>query len=123
VDGALAAVDLHEPPEALHFGVDIADPPPGAPTDPLPPITPDRLFKLLRDPATGAGRGTGATEPAIKTLPLRPGGAIDIDAMANAAIAALGNPARFTSAEFALVMVEGVDLVTFQSAQPTAGQA
>jgi hypothetical protein len=117
VDGAMTSVDIHQPPEGLHFGF---DPGPNS-------LDPAQFFKQLRDPVTGANQG-GAR---IDAIPYRAGNqrVVDIDGFAGlvetAAMPALGaeTPPRpnITAAEFALMMVEGVGLVRFQLDDGTLG--
>ncbi|KQZ05909.1 hypothetical protein ASD21_18160 [Caulobacter sp. Root1455] len=114
--GVIAGLDLHEPPEAMHFGFDIDETAPAA--DPAG-IDLRRLFKNLRNPVTGAAAPVGTQSATIPSpLPWRsPGAALDMSALASSASGALA-PAAFTSAEFALIMVEGVDMVTFGQVAP-----
>lgn len=112
-DGLLGSVDIQQPPEGLHFGVDLYEHPRRA-DGTLPPIVPGDYHKFLRDPVTGADVGQAAD---IHPLPWRSkaGDAIDMNAIAIAAAAKKTEAAPFTSAGFALTMVEGVDSVTFDA--------
>jgi hypothetical protein len=111
MDGVVDEVDIHQPPEGMHFGFDISN----VSTDP------SLFFKKLRDPLTGRDDSNAVVSP----IPYRSGsaarGVVDIDAFAGTlesrALPQLGaaTPPRskITSAEFSLLMVEGVGLVTF----------
>lgn len=106
VDGALDSVDLHEPPEGLHFGFDVPD-------KTHAPIDPAGFFKHLRDPANAGP--TQAKDvpvaPFYRTGPNAGGAVVNIDALACQLARSLS--CTFTAAEFALEMIEGVDLVSF----------
>lgn len=93
VDGTLAKLQLHQPPEGMHFGFDGIHP----------------FHKILRDPDTGAPL---PDEPSIDLVWQPQRDAVDIAGLASAAKEKLRCDI-FTSAEFALVMVVGVDQVTF----------
>jgi hypothetical protein len=93
VDGALAKLQLHQPPEAMHFGFDGSYP----------------FHKILRDPDSGAHL---PDEPGVDLVWQAQRDAVDIAGLAAAAKEKLGCDI-FTSAEFALIMVVGVDQVTF----------
>ena len=90
--GDVKTVALHPKPEDLHFGIDSPDP--GHPT----------LHKKLRN------NRRSETPTVITDLPWRrqPSRTLNISALA-AAIAP--NQPAFTSAQFALEMIEGVDMV------------
>jgi hypothetical protein len=93
-------VVLHEPPEGLHFGVDIPD---------TGTLDPAGFVKQMRDLATAA--------PLANTVPLRglyraDSTVIELAALSGA-ISAEMKGATITAAEFAMVMVQGVDRVTF----------
>lgn len=90
-EGIAEEIDLHEPPEAIHFGVDVH-------------ILGGTVDKTLRGAA------------AVVPVRFRPGGSVLlIDELAARIGAALG-PGPFTAAEFAREMVEGVGKVTFKRA-------
>ncbi|HEX2094724.1 MAG TPA: hypothetical protein VHG28_20135 [Longimicrobiaceae bacterium] len=105
--GTVALVELREPAEALHFGVEAAS---------------EGWQKELRyasaDGTNGVGSFTGTTVP----VPLRSAstGVVSVAALA-ASMQDLvwGSPrpagAAFTAAEFGLEMVEGVQVVRFQA--------
>lgn len=115
-DGALDSVDLHEPPEGLHFGFDVPDKT-GAPVDPT------GFFKHLRDPANAGP--TQAKDvpmaPFYRTGPNAGGAVVNINALASQLARSLS--CTFTAAEFALEMIEGVDLVSFTVNPGTAPSA
>jgi hypothetical protein len=99
-EGDLGRVEIHQQPEALHFGLD----------------APDEhhadYYKDLRDP--DGQKGTKVLSP----VPLRQPPdkrVLDIKALADA-IQKAANAATFTSAHFALQMIEGVEKVIFQRA-------
>jgi hypothetical protein len=95
--GEVTTVSLHLKPEDLHFGID----------------TPDKehpaFHKKLRD---NWGQKTSTV---IETLPWRQQAAriLDISSLAGKIKDATGQ-STFTSAQFALEMVEGVDMVIFE---------
>jgi hypothetical protein len=117
VEGVIDHVDIKEPPEGLHFGVDLG-------TD----TCGERSLRYLAVPPT-APTGTrpgdqieGATAGAV---PCRPGRVLKVDALAAQIETALetlhaitpgstGHGPPFTSAEFALEMVEGTQRVRFR---------
>ena len=106
--GVLQRVDLQEPPEGVHFGVESA---------PSSAATPWQ--KTLR---YASGTRVGSPIPgAVQPVTLRPGTAnvLRIDALAQA----MGPhvwppppppPESFTAAQFGLEMIEGAQQVTFQ---------
>jgi len=109
--GVLQRVDLQEPPEGVHFGV-----------DPAPPSSQDPWQKQLRyasgNATTEVGSFiTGAQQP----VQLRPGTTVVcVDALAQAMAPDVWaspppSPAQFTAAQFGLEMVEGVQSVSFQA--------
>ena len=132
-DGVLAQVVVHEPPQGVHFGLDTRK----APTDPL-------LHRTLRHlaPAPGAPAGTAlpdsdpnasfvVEQQAGDLTFLRNNRVVKVNRLAmgeapgpvgmrrhliEAGALAEGDP--FTSAEVALELVEGVDLVTFVADPP-----
>lgn len=107
-DGVAAAVELREPAEALHFGVEAAD---------------GGWRKETRYAAPVGDRAAGDFTGASVDVPMRSAetGVVDVAALA----AALRGPshggwsppdgAAFTAAEFGLEMVEGVQVVRFQA--------
>lgn len=106
-EGALARVDLNEPPEGIHFGVD----PGGAP---------GTWRKPLRY-ADGAAVGQWIAQRDPVAVGLRPPGAagvVRIDDLAQALAPGVWSGAPpasgFTTAEFALEMVLGVQAVSFR---------
>ena len=96
-DGILRKVEIHQKAEMRHFGFDSPDEHAG------------RLHKLLRNEA---GVKAGATLPEI---PWRDEGrrVVDVGALASS-IQGLTARASFTSAQFALQMIEGVEKVALQ---------
>lgn len=95
-DGEVKTVDIHLQPETLHFGVD-------APTgEPL------EFHKSLRDPSSG----NEEPDPLPISWKNQNQGVINIKAFADAIRAKLGK-SIFTSAQFALEMIEGVQKVRF----------
>lgn len=106
-DGTVAAVELREPAEALHFGVDAGT---------------EGFTKELRYAAgSSVGTFTGASVP----VPLRSAttGVVNVSALAASMAGAVWPSPRpagtsFTAAEFALEMVEGVQVVDFARGNP-----
>jgi hypothetical protein len=112
VAGVLDHVDLNEPPEGLHFGVDILG---------------GKMMRYVTVPSN-APAGTQAGDP-LRTSPSVPvtdrgNGCIKIGDLAAALQAGLeqnnanndpatGNSRQFTTAEFSLEMVEGAQSVRF----------
>ncbi len=119
VNGPCDTVDLHEPAEGIHFGVDIP------PTNDGPAeIDPDTFLKRLRNPADGtAGAGTiPSLMPYYRSAATDGGGPVlAIDSLKSKMQTTLGS--QLTAAEFALEMVQGVGLVRFQilSTEPGNG--
>src|SRR5262249_42078160 len=97
-DGEVKTVDMFVAPEAVHYGVDAPDP--GS----------DEFFKDLRD------RSGEMQLEAIRPIPWsnESKGAIDIVRLAELMKQRLAGP-RFTGAQFALQMIEGVERVRFCS--------
>ncbi|MCP4562445.1 MAG: hypothetical protein GY837_18145 [Bosea sp.] len=94
-EGTAEEIDLHEPPEAIHFGVDLK-------------VHGGEVSKLLR--------GAAATVP----VSFRgEGRVLKIDELATAIKTALRS-GPFTAAEFAREMVEGVGKVTFKRSGATS---
>ncbi|QRO01742.1 hypothetical protein JRI60_23310 [Archangium violaceum] len=97
-DGDVRTVDIHQKPEAMHFGVDAAT------------GNPPQYHKTLRDLTTG--------DELSNPLPIpwrnEQLGVVDIGSLANAMKGRLGG-SGFTSAQFALEMIEGVEKVRFIS--------
>lgn len=96
-------IDFREPPEALHFGVDLD-------------TNASTFHKQLR---YADGAATGAFKSgAVVPVPLRAGRVVSTDALAQAMAGLVWDgqaPAiGFTAAEFALEMVEGVQTVSFR---------
>jgi hypothetical protein len=107
VAGAIETVDIREPAEGLHFGLDVVV---GGGPGALAPT------KGLRDVTTGAQTNTTA---AVTFRPdsdaLRSGSrVVDISTTATAIQTALGG-SPITSAELALELVEGVQEVSFST--------
>jgi hypothetical protein len=109
--GVLQRVDLQEPPESLHFGVD-----PAAPSSPTP------WQKQLRYASGHSTTQVGSRIPGgVQQVTLRPGttSVLQIDALAQAMTprvwaSAPPSPTSFTAAQFGLEMVEGAQWVSFQ---------
>jgi len=113
---ALASVAIHEHPEGLHFGVN------------MPATTGGKWTKSLRylSVPDGAPAGTAPGDEMIGgpevDVPFRPGGKRVIAAgqlassLATALTTAQAGAPKFTSAEFALEMIEGVQSVIFKQA-------
>jgi hypothetical protein len=108
--GVLRRVDLQEPPEGVHFGVD-----PAPPSSPAPPT------KQLRYASGNATTQVGSWIPgAVQQVTFRPGTTtvLRVNALAQAMAprvwASPPSPAQFTAAQFGLEMVEGVQSVSFQ---------
>lgn len=114
-DGVVQKVEIHEHPEALHFGVDedVNDP------------SPAKFTKSFRYISPVGANQPGAPVPISIAPPLSVPGytrqavssVLQIDALATAMQAELGQKdiyaGSFTAAEFALEMIEGVQQVTF----------
>jgi hypothetical protein len=122
-DGTVAQVDIHEPSEGLHFGLDVGG------------------GKLLRYVTVPAGAGTAQPGAPIDDdtvtltaaeIPMRGLGVIDVTQLAariqanlvavGANNAADGTARPFTSAEFALQMVEGAESVVFVNRPGATGE-
>ncbi|HEX2210365.1 MAG TPA: hypothetical protein VHG93_21990 [Longimicrobium sp.] len=95
-EGDVNVIDVHESPEALHFGVQRE----------LAGGT-ERVTKGLRDTEGNE------LELAVDPVPMRAGGVIDIAALAGQIKAKLAVSGDFTNAQFALAMIEGVTKVRF----------
>jgi hypothetical protein len=116
-DGVAQTVEIHEQPEALHFGVD---------EDPDNP-SPEKFAKSFRyiTAVDGHQPGTPVDEPPLRIYPdyVRDpiNSVLQIDKLAKAIQATLKQDkvydGAFTSAEFALEMIEGVLQVTFTFAK------
>ena len=106
--GVLARVDLQEPSEGVHFGVDRADP--------------DGWRKALRYADGDAAHEAGTFIDGVSVpVPMRGDGTSRVIRLADAATAmstlvwAGPEPASgFTAAEFGLEMVEGIESVSFR---------
>ncbi|MDX1520949.1 MAG: hypothetical protein R3264_04940 [Anaerolineae bacterium] len=99
-DGVLKAVDLHQKPEILHFGVSEAD------DSHLKP------YKRIRSTKTGEETGETVVADFKENTTLR---VIDCLAMEKDLAAKLGQSPDLTSAGFALQMIEGVERVRFNA--------
>ncbi|ATB44684.1 hypothetical protein [Corallococcus macrosporus] len=95
-DGVAETVDIHLKPETLHFGVDVPD------------QTPADSYKHLRSLSTGEEL-TDTLRVPWQAAEL---GVLDIQTLARAFQQKLG-ASTFTSAQFALEMMEGVQRVRF----------
>jgi hypothetical protein len=103
-EGDVQTVDIHQKPEMLHFGLDKSDG-----NDPL------TYYKTLRDRA-GRSSGTKVTVPWKDESKRVVNIAEKIDGIDGLALAIQAHPPNgngFTSAQFALEMIEGVDKVRF----------
>jgi len=104
--GRLGYLEVHEPAEAIHFGVDLPD----NPDDPKA-----RLRKGLRAVVAKDGKQPGDALANVSVeVPLRNNGrqVLQIQKLAQCMQPLVGGT-EFTSAEFALEMVEGVQKVAF----------
>jgi hypothetical protein len=113
---AVGTVVFSEPAEAVHFGVD-TDEDTGKPTG-------DKTLRAIT--------GTSAGNPIAATVPVaaRPGGALDVAALAGSMSNPLnenhanddgsGNARSFTAREFAVEMIKGVQSVTVSNAPAVA---
>lgn len=106
-DGVAAAVELREPAEALHFGVEAAG---------------DGWRKAVRYAAPVDGHAAGDFSDVTVEVPMRSAetGVVDVSTLAavlggSAFGASPPEGAVFTAAEFGLEMVEGVQVVRFQA--------
>ncbi|WP_232293359.1 hypothetical protein [Stigmatella aurantiaca] len=100
-EGELKTLDVHQKPEAMHFGLDAQQGGDSA-----------TYSKNLRDLDSGAG----SEELIIDSVPWRDGerGLVDVVGLAEAMRGKL-NQKSFTAAPFALQMIEGVQKVRFVS--------
>jgi hypothetical protein len=115
-DGDIQTVEIHQKPETLHFGLDVH-------TELETPSS--GFYKKLRDPTSGAP-STDTVEMGappkdnveISTSHWRSGSlaTLDISGLAQAIKGKASAP--FTSAQFALQMVEGVQKVVFRAGAP-----
>lgn len=105
-DGVVNRAEIHQRPEMTHFGLDTADGPSGT-----------IYSKTLRN-AQGAEVGPVISSDAWLDAGTR---VVDVDALA-AVIKKKTKAEQFTSAQFALQMIEGVKRVTlYTKAPPAAG--
>jgi len=105
--GEAQVVEIHQQPEALHFGLDETD------------ASPPTYYKKLRDSAGKEGNLR------LDAIPWRqePARVINISALADAIVDSLDDDTRsqmnlppITSAQYALQMIEGVEKVSFSKA-------
>jgi hypothetical protein len=120
VTGSIAYVNIYEPPEGLHFGVEESG---------------GKLLRYVTVPSSKEGVVPGDTiDVAPVTVNYRGPGVLKINALATALSAGLqandanndpntNNPRPFTSAEFAVQMVEGTQSVFFQNQPATPSSA
>lgn len=97
--GEVKTVDIHQKPEGMHFGLD-------APSDES-----DKFTKNLRDIY-----GEGSPDLIIEPIPWHDPptkGIVNISAMVDEMKKQLLQPGEFTSAQFGLQMIEGVQKVRF----------
>lgn len=120
VEGVIHHVDISEPGEGLHFGVDVEPAAQGL-------AYVDKRLRYLAVPASPPDTHPGEqVAPRLQTagpVPYRgPGRVIEIDRLALAIQEALGHldnqPKQITAADFAVEMVEGVEAVRFIQAPP-----
>jgi hypothetical protein len=107
--GKARIVEIHQRPEALHFGLDeTADVPPN-------------YFKKLRDSQGVENQSTEAEIP----IPWSQAGkrTIGISSLAQAIENKLNSQTPMTSAQFALQMIEGVEKVVFRAGKPEEAKA
>lgn len=114
VEGTLALADIHEPHETMHFGVVLGEN--------QSPIQKDLRYVTV---PSGVDASPGDQIPNVTVpVPLRGARVLQVCALAAALQSALqannandigSTPRPFTSAEFALQMVEGVQSVDFQN--------
>lgn len=100
--GELAQLVLQEPSEGLHFGVDEIQP---------TPPTPGQYTKTLRSLGS-SNPGTLLSTTATALVRNAGMNVLNIDGLANSIQSQL-SPTTFTSAEFGMEMLQGVQLVTF----------
>jgi hypothetical protein len=102
-DGGLSRVEIHQKPETLHFGLDRDD------------EDPDELYKMLRDDEGVENTDPENTSLILEAVPWRNQSrrVLDIMSMAQQIQSQLSFES-FTSAEFALEMIEGVEKVSFE---------
>ncbi|MDF5728929.1 MAG: hypothetical protein PUP92_13120 [Rhizonema sp. PD38] len=95
--GEIKTVDIHQKPEGMHFGLD------------APSNASDKFTKNLRDL-----KGEGSDDLIIEDIPWRnpTKGIVNISAMVDQ-MKTLLKPSQFTSAQFGLQMIEGVQKVRF----------
>ncbi|HEX7317522.1 MAG TPA: hypothetical protein VF297_26715 [Pyrinomonadaceae bacterium] len=97
--GEMGRVEIHQQPEALHFGLDAPD------------EQHADYYKDMRDPNGEKGAATVSPVPWRQPPEQR---VLDIDALARS-FQAMTKDTAFTSALFALQMIEGVDKVIFRA--------
>lgn len=104
--GHYDAVDVHQKPEALHFGISMPD-----------PVTP-MYHKVCRDPLTGAER----PDAILKSIPWRgddeQSRVIEIDRLAQRLSKKVNAATALSPGQFALQMIEGVERVRFEIGTP-----
>ena len=113
VEGIIHRVTFQEPSEGIHFGLDKTSEGTIAPKK--------SLRKAVNGPDLGKDAGEVAVSPAAFRPPLQGKDyqVLKIDDLAQKMTEALGSNAnRFTPAEFALEMIEGVEGVTVEIAKP-----
>jgi hypothetical protein len=115
VEGVIDHVEIHEPPEAMHFGVDVLG---------------GKVLRYVTVPSSAPpNTKPGTTIPnSSQNIPHRAKNVIAIDGLASILQQGLqthqanqgsdGNARPFTSAEFALQMVEGTQSVVFINVPP-----
>lgn len=114
-DGIVKRLDFHPPPEGLHFGLTVLQRDDNG--------TPVVFEKELRNLVTGkeiivTGKDdqdgpTADTAKAVHEIPFRGERVLQVTLLADVLSDQLGNPARFTSAEFAMQMIEGTQMGGF----------
>jgi hypothetical protein len=114
VEGEAYRVDIHEAPEALHYGID--DYIPAKPAVPPAPPTPLSATKVLRlfTEVNGTVTFTGATSSVAVADSFRTGSPRVLMMTAMQAHIATANPGTtVTSAQMGFEMTEGVGMVSF----------
>jgi hypothetical protein len=122
VAGAIHHLTIHEPPEGLHFGVDLASAtkelryvtvPPGAQVASGDPAKPGDLIPGVSAAVTYRDGKNGRV---VQTDRLAADAKAKL-AQANANTGSDGKPRQFTAAEFTVQLVEGAQSVRFNSAR------
>ncbi|MEM7428024.1 MAG: hypothetical protein AAF441_18175 [Pseudomonadota bacterium] len=112
-DEVLTSLEVRQPPESIHFGFDIDEN--GNLTKPLKYVEISSDFYPTPPPHKAVKTGQADTNASLSTIPQRFSRLVQLDALASAMVTELGiaDASDFTSAEFALEMVETVAGATF----------